>query len=302
MYIAGMRVTEIDDQKKQEEEEKDYGYSVDEQRLARWVGLISILLPVVLWISTKSIWPLPVNCQFDSISHFYYSHFTGDIFVGSLCFIGVFMIVYTGSTSFQYYASLVGGIGAICVGLFPTSGNGCEQGSTPIRLLGDMSYTDGNDLVITADANDPTLFDLFEIGTIFGLKIGSDTLHFAGAALLFVVLGVFCLGAFTAVKDRHYLPQTEAENSSNAKRKLKPAKLKRNVIYVACGLVIFGCIAALAYNALFNEGLETDAWNAGNWTFVVETIGIVAFGIAWMVRGRFFLADDALAANIRQVA
>lgn len=59
-------------------------------------------------------------------------------------------------------------------------------------------------------------------------------------------------------------------------------KLKRNKIYVACGIVMVLMLVAIVVIKALNQG-----WPI----FLPETVAIVAFGIAWLVKGQAILKD-----------
>jgi len=84
--------------------------------MRRGVGLIGVLLPVVLIIGTIALnRSLEVS---DSMSSYYYS-VTGNIFVGSLWAIGIFLIGYQ-YDHLDNIVSTIAGVCAIGVSLFPT--------------------------------------------------------------------------------------------------------------------------------------------------------------------------------------
>ena len=76
----------------------DYVYAtdpkirVDQRKLALIVGLVALGLPTCNAFGNCILGA----CFYDSISHYYYAQFWGDVFVGSLIFIGTFMIAYRG--------------------------------------------------------------------------------------------------------------------------------------------------------------------------------------------------------------
>jgi hypothetical protein len=84
--------------------------------LRRAIGLIGLALPVVLIIGE-----LVVNGDLlDSISGYYYSDLR-DVYVGSMCAIGVFLLSYRGYGPIDDIAGDVAAVTAIGVALFPTT-------------------------------------------------------------------------------------------------------------------------------------------------------------------------------------
>ena len=80
------------------------------------IGIIGVALPVVLVIATM-ILNLSFNVK-DSVSSYYYTP-TGDVFVGSLWAIGIFLICY----QYDHLDNIVGNIAGVCaigLSLFPT--------------------------------------------------------------------------------------------------------------------------------------------------------------------------------------
>jgi hypothetical protein len=93
--------------------------------------------------------------------------------------------------------------------------------------------------------------------------------HYTFAGLLFVTLACTCLFLFRL---------TDQEKPT-------PRKLLRNWIYLISGLVIVASIAAIAVCALILKPVYFP------YKFVFETTSLVAFGIAWLVKGEAFLKD-----------
>lgn len=88
--------------------------------LRKAVGILGITLPITLFAGSKLIG----QCDYvqHSISHYYYT-LMGDVFVGTLCAFGIFLITYKGYTKTDNIASNLAGLFAICVALFPTYEN-----------------------------------------------------------------------------------------------------------------------------------------------------------------------------------
>lgn len=97
-------------------------------------------------------------------------------------------------------------------------------------------------------------------------------LHFASATLLFLTLAYFCLKLFT--KTDRATPTRE--------------KLKRNAVYRFCGWTILGCIALIAV-ALVR--LPRELLDKLSLIFWLETVAVMVFGFAWLVKGETFLKD-----------
>lgn len=85
--------------------------------LRRLIGILGISLPVVLVLASLTFFDL--NAPLESISHYYYTR-AGAIFTTILSLIAIFLIVYSGKKSIDFYISAVAGICALFVVLFPT--------------------------------------------------------------------------------------------------------------------------------------------------------------------------------------
>jgi hypothetical protein len=86
--------------------------------------------------------------------------------------------------------------------------------------------------------------------------------HSAAAAVMFVVLAVFCYIFYRRAK-------AKAHTQANV----------RAALYLACGGVIALCILALAINGLFHDALEQ--W-IPRVKFKGEELALIAFGVSWL--------------------
>lgn len=101
--------------------------------------------------------------------------------------------------------------------------------------------------------------------------------HYTFASLLFLTLAYFCLFLFRLTDQR-----------TPTRR-----KLLRNRVYQVCGWIILASIAAVGVFAI--SGLQT-LFGLGV-KLIFETTALVAFGIAWLVKGETFLKDLPTAAS-----
>lgn len=99
-------------------QDKDHIALSNQSTLRRLVGISGMLLPVLLYIflyiDINYAHPLP------SISHYYYTRVCS-IFVTTMTIIAVFLIIYKGSQPLDFYLSVIAGIFALSVVLFPTT-------------------------------------------------------------------------------------------------------------------------------------------------------------------------------------
>lgn len=120
--------------------------------LRKAIGFIGLALPFALIFGRFALQGVAIE---PSISDYYYSAM-GDVFVGSLCAIGVFLLTYRGLERRDDIAGNLACVFAIGVAVFPTA-----QSETPVgveRLVG--------------------------------------MAHYISAALMFMILAYFCLVLF----------------------------------------------------------------------------------------------------------
>ncbi|WP_020657470.1 hypothetical protein [Amycolatopsis benzoatilytica] len=193
--------------------------------LRRAIGVLGISLPIVVIVGKEIV---DGGGLLGSLSGYYYSDLR-NVFVGTLCAIGVFLIAYRGYGRIDDIAANVAGVAGIGVALFPTS----PTAPTPVEHA-----------------------------------IGVAHLVFAG--IFFLTLAFFCLFLFT---------KTDGTPS--------PRKRSRNVVYRVCGVVMLVSLALLVINAAFfnaaTVSLHPTVW--------LESLAVIAFGFAWLVKGETLLAD-----------
>ncbi|WP_410619041.1 DUF998 domain-containing protein [Amycolatopsis sp. cmx-8-4] len=92
--------------------------------LRRAIGLIGLALPPVLILGRQLA---DGGGLLGSLSGYYYTD-VGNVFVGAMCAVGVFLLAYYGHDFVDNVVSTVAGLGAIGVGLFPTTPGGDVSG------------------------------------------------------------------------------------------------------------------------------------------------------------------------------
>lgn len=95
-------------------------------------------------------------------------------------------------------------------------------------------------------------------------------IHFIAAAIFFLCLAFFSLVLFT-------------RKGSNPTAR----KLRRNRIYVICGLVMIACLIGM----LVFFGFLQDHYPDSSFAFWAETVALLAFGISWLTKGGAFYPD-----------
>lgn len=94
--------------------------------------------------------------------------------------------------------------------------------------------------------------------------------HFYSAACFFVILAFISLFMFT-----------KGEKHPTGR------KLKRNIIYKACGLIMLVSLAAIqAYFIFYNANYEDSRF-----VLIAETVTLMAFGISWLTKGGTLYPD-----------
>lgn len=130
--------------------------------LRKAVGILGMALPFVLFFGYLIFGK---NCSFPpSISHFYYTDL-GNVFVGTLCAVSLFLFAYNGHDKGDKIAAKIAGFFALLVAIFPTDFGG-YAGMECSRL------TDGENPV-------------------------ANTIHYVSATILFSTFAFFSLVQFT---------------------------------------------------------------------------------------------------------
>lgn len=200
--------------------------------LRRIVGGLGVLLPLFMVAGARWVGPDPEIR--DSISSYYHSAM-GDVFVGILFAIAVFLFSYQGYDSskkerIELSDNAAGNLAcvfALGVGLFPTAG--------PSEI--------------------------------------ASRLHLTSAALLFLTLAYISMKLFTKTKKK-------GEESEE--------KLKRNKVYVICGVVMLVSIALIVVFSLWFEGATIAEVKPVFW---LESLALLAFGVSWFIKGETLLKD-----------
>ena len=199
--------------------------------LRKAVGIIGLAFPFVLSLGKILLQGRGLE---PSISCYYYTDM-GNVFVGTLCAIGVFLLSTRGYDRRDEIAGRLACLFAVGVALFPTSP--CPGSTAQHEVI--------------------------------------SKVHWSCAALLFLTLAYFCLALFT--------------ETAPDKRPTRQ-KGQRNVVYRICGWAIISAIVLIAIVKLvpsLNSSLaplDPEFW--------LESIAVVAFGLAWLTKGEAILKDQ----------
>ena len=116
----------------------------------------------------------------------------------------------------------------------------------------------------------PTKIESYEPTCLIYEVPARPILHMISAVSFFIILTYFALVQFRKSKMKN------------------PGERKnyRNSVYLVCGIMMIACILLIGLYFLFEEHFP-----AFPWVFVLEWIALAAFGISWIVKGEFILAD-----------
>lgn len=282
---------------------KKLPFNADEQRVHLIIGYTAFFLPILLWGVTFA----DFACFPASISHFYYIPVAGELFVGALIFIGMCMLfVYRVDGPRQNMTgdvilTRIAGISAICVAVFPTRGSGCILNGETLRPFVSNAHGGMN---LTQTLSPPTVLnapcetvapqsqavsgpDFVMQGclhTDLMMQLGVTSpfwsnFRYIAAAVLFMILFYFTLFVFRRIQ----------VNTDIINGQIGAHKQRRNRIYFWCAMCITLAMAAIG-GATLSEwyfGSLVPWWEIYRLTFVFEAIGLMAFGLAWLVKGRF---------------
>lgn len=245
-----------------------------QRKLAFWIGIMAIgLAPTVLWIDSL----FPPGCYRKSISAYFYEPRSGPIFVFILAFVSAFMFRYRGENKWDGKLATAAAAFAIIVAIVPTELNVfCTDSGQEVDLRGNITYALETPSALAVDA---TLFASVSDG-VDRLSIETPQELFASAVELHVgaaILLLFILLYFTAIAFRRKRPEDYLDGS------LRWQKTLRNGIYDFCSVLMIASLA-LAGTGFFGLGAD---WPLHP-IFLGEAGALAGFGIAWLVKGRFW--------------
>ena len=212
--------------------------------LRRTIGFIGFFLPLVL--SLGNMFATGPGIE-GSISAYYYTVMR-DVFVGSLCAIGVFLLWYRYERH-DHTAAVLAGIFAIGVALFPTAPENPTAAQETIRTV----------------------------------HVGFAALFFLTLAYMSIFLFTRTYPNKTRPPSRwrdYFAPLLVTKTVPG--EGLEPVKKRRNLIYRICGYTMVVCIALMGLGAIPSIGDRFEQWNP---TFWLETGAVMAFGFSWLTKG-----------------
>jgi hypothetical protein len=202
------------------------------RRIRSAIGVLGIGLPIVLVI-------LPAIEVFDtsvqpSISHFYYTNFR-ELFTGVLCAVGLFLIRYRGHKNPVIWKNdslltNIAGVMAFGIAIFPTNPDYCSQ-----KVYSLLPFCNG--------------------------FLGG--LHYAFAAVFFVVLAIISINVFTI--------------GQHDNAEIPISMFNENRIYKTCGWFILLFVALVPVLAHYEVSYGT---------LICEALALFSFGFSWLIKGR----------------
>jgi hypothetical protein len=223
--------------------------------LRRLVGCIGALLPATL-IAGNTIFTRTLP---DSMSDYYYSHMR-NILVAALSALGIFLICYAGYDAWDRWLTNLSGFGLIGVAFCVPSPPSPVRLSTVQRVVADVHFT------CAAVALVALAFMALRFTRTYSTpdSTGHGVMNWVRAA-------------FGFAPDGPGEPRT-------------PAKQRRDRVYRVCGFAMFGTMA-LAGLANIVPASDQDGIP---FLFVFEALTVIAFGVAWLVKGQAMVVPAAL--------
>jgi hypothetical protein len=242
--------------------------------LRRIIGWIAVLLPFVLIAARlffRKQFNIPVQWP-DSASGFYYTGMR-DVFVGSVCALGVFLLAYRGYDRLDFWITFAAGLCAIGVALFPTKPSCSPQ---PGCLTSNQNLV-GN------------IHNGFAITLI--ILMGFMALRFAKSAYQespgkqggqkIMKRALRGLGFLNHWPEDQVRKNGKPSPSTRFKR-------HRNWLYRTCAAVTLICAMLFLLQGV-SPWLDGVKQHIRVFLLVIETVAIFSFGTAWFVKGRSML-------------
>ena len=184
------------------------------------------------------------------ISHFYDSaEIFGDVFVGALIFIGIFLILHNGDQDQGPYRWLenifikLAGLAAFGIALLPAEQPGCAYGGERARVF---AFVSGNQVT------DPSIAEAFSAGP------GVGVLHYVCAGIMFAFLAYYVLVVFTRVRAGH-------EQTDESGRMVTRKRVRNGIYYVAGFVIVLSMVLMFAHGFLGlspGMGSSVGTWRA----------------------------------------
>ena len=289
--------------------EDQQGFVLDSRGMAFWVGLAAFALPTICILGATLAIPFGRVCFANSISHFYFTRGYGDVFVGILIFIAIYLFNFRGKSWLQNAFASLAAIGAICVAVFPTSGVSCEvltggisnYPAEHMRGLFDISGG-GSSISYTPEVANGQISDLLflakplELGFV---TISASTLHFGGAAVMFVFLAWYAMFQFIKDDEVKFFANTDAK--LDAKQQTQKNRNSFFIYSLMSSLILLAICIIIAEKIARNFMDSQTYWEAYNGMFWMEALALYAFGYAWLHYGQFINRTKRLGLRVKKM-
>jgi len=254
-------------------------------RVSLTLGLLGLFLPTIL-IVHGLFWNGGLQ---PSISHTYHTSM-GDVLVGTLFAIGIFLLAYKDFNPEEYvnhtpdrfltsywdrWFSRLAGLGAIGVALFPVDPMTIENCSPIVQSAPNLPCSTGG-----------MTWQGYVSLTLEGGEV-VNLMHFLSAGLFFFCIFVICVRFFPEEPIRAKYIGRNADGEFQFEFRLPT---RRTVFFTTLGLLIGLCVFGLAY---MTARAGTDSFlipflEKVNGFFWLEVIAVVVFAIAWIAKSRDF--------------
>ncbi len=214
-------------------------------RIRKAIGYCGFAIPILCLVLSLS-----GRCNqiaLPSISHYYYT-IIGDVFVGVMFALGLFLVLYKSSFRIEKYRKQenlltnISGVFAIIVGLIPTDPEG-----------GDCFH------INLFDGNYNDVFGFFGF------------FHLPAAALMLVIFGIISYRYFP----RNW--KTGIVDSTNKNR----YRICAYIIFISIGILVLYFADGKFLKGRFLSGLSNIKI-----VFALECVAIMAFAVSWLQKGR----------------
>jgi uncharacterized protein DUF998 len=191
--------------------------------LRKAIGFIGILLPIVLVLGSFITWGKYTEAQ-PSISDYYFTTM-GDVFVGSLCAVALFLFCYKGHERIDGIMANIAAFFVVLVSLFPTSTK-LERIHTGLTGNEDVAKI----VHFTSAALFFTALALFSL-VLFKRSNGHPTKQKRRRNMVYTICGWIMVGCILAIAAYNFVPGWEDQF-----RHLKPTIVFETIALWAFGI------------------------------------------------------------------
>jgi hypothetical protein len=245
-------------------DKRDKAYTRSYRAIRLAVGILGIALPLALIIGEALYLKGSVHVR-GSLSEYYHTSMQ-DVFVGGLCIVGFLLITYMAGElgTWDFWASLIGGLAVLGVVYFPTTRTGLKPGAPP---CGSLPKPPGCSPIEQALGEHKTA-----------------VIH-AGCATVFI-LSLAVMSFLFAASEVRSGAERQAAHAGSGSGAFRSRSLFG--IHSVCALII------LAAGAWAFFGADIGQLTA---LYIGEVASVWAFAISWLVAGFFLTAPARYGSN-----